>query len=353
MNNLLIEQQSIKDLPEFDKHVFVSFIYDHKTGMEGFIVIHRKNPLLPSFGATRLWHYDSHTDALKDALRLSKMMSYKAALAGLKCGGAKAVIMQPKELKDHKPFLRAYAERMNFIKDQFVTGTDVGLTQKDLSIMKEETSNIVGFNDNSTEFTALGLYYSIKRCLGEVFEDEEIQGRTFAIQGLGKVGSELLKLIYKDARKIYVSDIDSERVKEIKRQYPNVVSVQPEDIHKQKVDIFSPCALSQSLNSHSINELKCSIIVGGANNQLEHEGIGSLLYKLGILYAPDYVVNAGGLIAIFDEYEHKQYDKKRVGEKVMRIKNVLSKILIESDKKRKATNLIANEMAEQVFSKYE
>ncbi len=349
---LLNEQNHIKDLPEFDKHSFISFIYDNESGLEGFVAIHRKNKDIPSFGATRMWNYVSDVEALKDALRLSKLMSYKAALAGLNCGGAKGVIINPGSNIDRNKVLEGYAEKINFIKDHFVTGTDVGLTQDDLKVMKAKTPNIVGFNDNSTDFTALGIYHSIKCCFEQVFDEDDVQGRTFAIQGLGKVGSELIKLIYKDAAKIYVSDINPGRIKEIKSLYSNVIPIEPEEIHKQTVDVFSPCALSHSLNSKSITELKCRMVVGGANNQLENESIGDLLFKLGILYAPDYVVNAGGLIAVYDEHENEKYDHQRVLDRVLMIRDTLGQILTKSFKQKKPTNVVANEMAEKIFNSY-
>jgi leucine dehydrogenase len=352
MIDLFREQDHIRDLPEFDKHSLVTFLHDHKTGMEGFIVIHRKNKDMPSFGATRMWNYVSDLEALKDALRLSKLMSYKAALAGLKCGGAKGVIIQSPNVKNKKEILRAYAEKLTFYKDHFITGTDVGLFQEDLKVMKEKTPNIVGFNDNSTEFTALGLYYSLQCCLEHIYDNSEIAGRTFAIQGVGKVGTELIKLIYNEAGKIYVTDINPDQIAEVVKQFPNVTPVEPADIHKLQVDVFSPCALSHSLNSKSITELKCRIVVGSANNQLENESIGELLHKLGILYAPDYVVNAGGLIAVYDESEHSSYDHKRVLKRVEGIKTTLSSVLTKSYKQRKATNIVANEMAEKIFNKY-
>lgn len=346
-------QFEIRNLSDYDNHKLVCFLGDTKSGLEGYIAVHRKNPACPSFGATRIWQYETLGDGLKDALRLSKMMSYKAALAGLPCGGAKAVIVDRGNSNgNRKKLLKAYAESVNFLSGNFVTGTDVGLTHEDLKLLREQSPNFVGMNDDAVYYTALGLYHSIQTCLMEVFDNEEIEGKSFAIQGLGKIGSELLKMVYPSAGKIYVSDIDTERIKEIQKDYPKVMPVSPEQIHRQQVDVYCPCALSHSLNSKTISELRCRIIAGGANNQLESEEIGVLLYKLGILYAPDYVVNAGGLISVFDEYQNKKHDPKRVTNAVLKIKDTLDDILIRSYKQHKATNVVANDMAEKIFNNY-
>jgi leucine dehydrogenase len=353
MDTGLSEISYIKNISEFDNHTSVSFIYDNESGLESFVAIHRKSKNSPSFGATRMWNYVSDTEALQDALRLSRLMSYKAALAGLNCGGAKGVIINPELKLDKKSILTAYAEKISTMKDSFVTGTDVGLSQDDLKIMKAKAPNIVGFNDNSTKFTALGVYYSIQSCLAEVFGNGDVAGRIFAIQGLGKVGAGVLEYLYPEAATIYVSDINPDQTKEIKKLYPNVIAVRPEEIHKQAVDVFVPCALSHAVNTQSINELNCKIIAGGANNQLESKEMGEILLAHDILYAPDYVANAGGLIAVFDEYENKQYEEERVLQKVMGIKDTLGKIISQSLEKGQPTNSIANQMAEEIFNKYE
>ncbi|MEK7116605.1 MAG: Glu/Leu/Phe/Val dehydrogenase dimerization domain-containing protein [Patescibacteria group bacterium] len=338
---------------DFDNHPFIIKFGDSNTGLRGFIAIHKKNNSFPSFGATRLWCYESESEALKDALRLSKMMSYKAAMAGIKAGGAKAVIIQPEDGKfNRKKLFEAYAAKINLVGGNFITGTDVGLLQKDLDTIKKITPFVVGFNNNANEFTALGVYESIKTSLKHLFGGDSIKGRGLAIQGLGKTGSGLLDLLYKDTKEIFVADINKEVVKKIKNKYPEIKVVSTRDICKQKVDIFVPCALGGAINSKTLPYFKCKIIVGSANNQLENEEMGALLHKLGILYAPDYVVNAGGLIAVVDEYENKKYSREIVMNKVMNIKKTLKSIFSESAKQDKPTNIVANEMAENIFNKY-
>ena len=196
----------IETSTEFDNHNFVSFLNDPKTGLRGFIAIHRQNGKNPSFGATRMWHYDSDEEAMDDAFRLSRMMSYKSALAGLPYGGGKGVIMLNSHTlnkRERNKLLESYAENVDRLSGQFITGTDVGLTQKDLNVMNKRSKYIVGFNGDSTESTALGIFYAMQTCLERVFGDESVKGRSFAIQGVGKIGSSIIEHIYKDAEKIF------------------------------------------------------------------------------------------------------------------------------------------------------
>lgn len=343
----------IEQLPEFDNHDTVNFIHNGKTGLSGFVAIHRGNVTRPSFGATRLWQYESESDALNDALRLSRMMSYKAALAGLDYGGGKAVLLQQGKIgqQQRKALLKSYAEKINYMDGRFITGTDVGLLQSDVRLMARISPYFVGVKVNPTTYTALGLYYSICASLEEVYKTPEVRNRTFAIQGLGKIGFELLRFLYHEGGNITVAEINPERVKMAKRAFPRIHVVAPKLIHAQKVDVFSPCALSHSLKFKNISKLRCAIIAGGANNQLEHDNVGELLFKLGIAYAPDYVVNAGGLISVVDEYEHKHLDAKRIKKRVEKIQDSLKKIFLKSRQEKKPTNIVANEMARTIFNK--
>lgn len=341
----------VDKLEEFDDHKLVSFIYDAESGLKGYISIHRGNHKFPAFGATRIWNYGSSHDALIDTLRLSKTMSYKAALAGLKCGGAKAAIMvDPTRIDNRNKLLLAYAGKVNLLGGYFITGADVGVEREDVIAMRRYSPYFVGVSTDPVKFTGLGLFYSIKACLREVYGEEDLAQRSFAIQGLGKVGQELLHLIYPSAGKIIVCDIDLNKVKKVKKKYPKVKVVGKEEIYRQKVDVYSPNALSSCLNKNNVNKIAAAIIVGGANCQLENDVIGEKLHSRGILYAPDYVVNAGGLISVFDEYENGNHKAERVLNKVARIKDTLELILAGSRKNRKPPFIIANKMAEKKFN---
>jgi len=290
---------NIEKLPEFDGHRHVHFLYDEKSGLRGFIAIHRGGLLNPALGATRFWDYESDAECLRDALRLSKLMSYKAALAGLKYGGAKAVLMKtPENLKNRNRMFKAYATKVDFLGGKFITGTDVGVSNEDIDLMKKHTPSVIGNKVDPAYFTAYGVMLGIKTSLKKIYGNEKIRGRTFAIQGIGKTGEHLLRLLYPSAQLIYVSDIDTHKIQYAKKKFPKIKVVDPENIHKQKVDVFVPCAMSNALNSESVSQLKCKIVAGSANNQLAGDHIGNLLHQLKVLYAPDYVVNVGGAMAI-------------------------------------------------------
>jgi len=307
-----------------------------------------------SLGATRFWQYSKREDALGDALNLSKMMSYKAAISGLPYGGAKGVIIAPRQCTPAQKgkILKAYAKAIDSLEGDFVTGTDVGLDLKELTLMRSVSPNMVGITANPTKFTALGLYLGIQTALREVFGSNSLSGRSFAIQGMGKIGTTLLDLIYPQTTNIYVSDISSLRVHDIKKKYPKVAVVESSQIHRQPVDIFSPCALSNVINSKSVGELNCAIVAGGANNQLGNKKDGYALYGRGILYAPDYAINAGGLISVADEYENKRYNESRVTKKVQAISSSLEKIFSRSKHRSIPPNEVSDEMAEKIFSAY-
>lgn len=337
-------------LEEFDDHRLITFNYDIESGLCGYIAIHRLYNKYPSFGATRFWNYNSTKDALRDALRLSRTMSYKAALAGLPGGGAKAVLINNVRGKARDSLLKEYARRVNYLSGKFVTGSDVGLTRNDVKKMRRISPYFVGTKVNPEKYTALGIFFSIKVSLKYLYGGNDLQNRSFSIQGVGKVGTELLKLLYEHTRKIYVADINTERIKQIKRRFPGIKIVGPEAIHKMKVDVFSPCALSGCINFANIHELGCKIVLGGANNQLGDKSISGVLQKMGVFYAPDYVVNAGGLISVYDEYENKSVKVRRIQKKIFKIGQTLSKILDKSSKDGRSPVEVADKMAENIFN---
>lgn len=341
----------LKKLDEFDNHKLVQFLFDEKTGLHGFVVIHRGNNGNPALGATRLWEYKSEEKALRDALRLSRTMSYKSALAGLPYGGAKAVLISSAKIKSRKKLFTSYAKEINSLDGKFITGSDVGVTSKDVQLIRQHTPYIIGNRLDPAYYTALGVYYGIQEALRYVFGSGNLKNRSFAIQGTGKTGSHLLKLIYPFAEKIFIADIDKEKVKKMKHNFPKVRIVNPSNITKQKVDVFSPCAVSGAINSENVTNLHCSIIAGSANNQLENENIDILLYKLGILYSPDYVINAGGLISVVDEMEQGRPSKKRILKRIVNIQDRLKNIFNQSSKKNRSTGEIAKQIAESVFNK--
>jgi len=341
----------IEKLKVFDDHRRVIFLEDKSCGLVGFIAIHRGGNIQPAFGATRLWRYRSSLEALIDSLRLSRLMSYKSALAGLKYGGAKGVLIQPKSC-ERGALLKAYAQKVNSLGGKFVTGADVGLDDKDVEVLASYSDYIVGTKSDPVRFTCLGVLFSIQSCLQQIFGKNNLDRRTFAIQGVGKTGIGILGMIYPHAKKIYVSDIDSTKLTSVKQKFPKVKTISPYDIYNQAVDVFCPCALSNAINRKFIPLLRCAIVVGSANNQLEEDSLGETLRKADILFAPDYIVNSGGLISVVDEFEHKNFDEKRVEERVQHIPKTLRAIFEKSKRSREATNLVANKMAEKIFNKF-
>jgi leucine dehydrogenase len=337
----------------FDNHRMVSFINDPKTNLQGFIAIHRGNgDNIPAFGATRYTSYPSMEAALEDSLRLSKFMSYKAALAGLRYGGAKGVIIAPKgNSVTKKQLLRSYAYKVNMLGGRFITGADVGINQAEVKYMSLTSPHIVGVQIDPVYYTGIGIMAALQVSLKHYFGSQEVKNRTFAIQGVGKIGTTLLEHIYKEARQIIIADPNVRRLKLIKKIYPKIHIVQPQQIYQQQVDVFSPCALGNTLTPKTIANLRCKMILGGANDQLDTKASGEIIHRLGILYAPDYVVNAGGLISVVDEFEHKASNADRTGKRVLNIATTLNKIFTESKKSNKPTNIIAEQMAEKIFNR--
>lgn len=339
----------IELLPEFDKHKLVVFVHDKKGRLRGFIAVHRSGAKNLSFGGTRFLKYGTTTDALRDALRLSKMMSYKCALAGINYGGAKGVIIDNPKFSAKKDVIVDYARAVDYLGGRYISGADVGITWEDSQLMKRHTPYVGGFSRDITKETGEGIMFALEACLQEVFGSKNFKERTFAIQGIGKIGAEVLERLYPHAKEIVIADIDSKKIAHAKKKFPNVRVVSPEEIVSQKVDVFVPCALSGVLNKKTISALKCKIVCGGANNQLESDDIAVKLHAKNILYAPDYVVNAGGLISVIDEHENEDYNNERIQKRLENIKHTLQKIFIQSKKKNTSPATVANKIAESFF----
>ena len=333
------------------EHHFVGYISDPPNNLEGFVAIHRARLHYPSLGATRMSSYESLKSALHDALRLSKLMTYKSAAAELPYGGAKAVIIQD-ESSNRKKLLLSYAHHINSLKGRFLTGSDVGLTDSDVQFLGRHTKFVIGKHIDASKYTVLGLSHALEEALKKVFGDESFSGRTFAIQGLGKIGMNMLEIVSPQAKEVYVSETSPERIQEAKRICPKIKLVSEGNIHAQNVDVFSPCALSNSITKENAHQIHAPIVLGGANNQLESEEVANTLHKRGILYTPDYVVNAGGLISVAAEYEGASDDEEKVKHRVGRIRKTLQEILEESSKKNIPPVYVANRRAEKALGEY-
>jgi len=309
---------------EFDNHARVVRISDPDSGLVAFVSIHRKHNGHPSLGATRFWKYKSEDHALRDALRLSQLMSDKSVCAGFEYGGAKAVIMD-NGYEDRDAVLSAYARAVEELGGLFVTGSDVGVTDEDLDLMKQHTNHIIGKGIDSGYYTALGVFYAMQTLLEKIHGDSEISGRTFAVQGLGSTGMNLLKLLLDaGASRVFVSDIDEGKLQAAVGLSDAVSGVSHTEIHAQDVDIFAPCALAHTVSRHTVDSIGAKAIVGAANNQLKNSTVARALFDKGVLYAPDYIVNAGGIMSVADEFTYGEFDKRRVKESIHNIKSRVS-----------------------------
>ncbi|MBI2643996.1 MAG: Glu/Leu/Phe/Val dehydrogenase [Candidatus Wildermuthbacteria bacterium] len=338
-------------LPEFDNHELVSFFSEKKSGLRGFIAIHNTN-LGPAVGGTRYRQYASDIEALRDALNLSKAMTYKCALADVPYGGGKGVIIAHSRRAKTENLLYAYAQKINLLNGSLHTGEDVGIDEMDMRILLKKSPFIIGkpnIAGDPSPWAAKGVFYAIKAALKLALGNSEIAGRVFAIKGLGKVGGELCHLLYENGAIIIAADVDKTKTQSMQKKFPKVKIVRPSEIHKEKVDVYSPCALGNEFTQTTVKELRCKIICGGANNQLANGKVGMLLHRKGILYVPDYLANAGGLINVVAELNPKGYNKARVEECVENISNTTEKILNLSQKEKQPTNYIADMLAEQIF----
>lgn len=344
--------------PEFDNHEEVIFACDPKTGLKVIIAIHN-TVRGPALGGCRIWPYESEEEALYDVLRLSRGMTYKAAISNLKLGGGKAVILKDPSLQEvPPPLILSFAKQVEKMGGRYITAEDVGTTAHHMELMRQETSHVVGLprasgagrSGNPSPVTAYGVYRGIMAAVRYQLGQETLEGIKVAVQGAGNVGFELSKLLQKEGAIIYVNDINEEAVKRTLDEC-GATAVGMDEIYELDVDVFAPCALGGSINDNTIPRLKASIVAGSANNQLRKASHGKTLMDRGILYAPDYVINAGGLINVTYEVEGGEYSREVALQHVESIYDTLMEIFILSEKKKCPTSQAADEIAETRFKK--
>lgn len=348
-----------RTLPDYHGHKLVAMIHDEQTGLHGFIAIHN-DVLGPALGGTRMYPYPNDLAAIVDALRLSRGMTYKAALTGVKFGGGKAVLIGDPKKDKTEAYLRAYGRRINYLNGAFLTGEDVGIAVADIEIVAKETPYVNGRSEglhdgvkgsgDPSPVTARGVLHGIRACIETVFGNDTISGRSFAIQGLGKVGFRLARLLHEQGARLIVADVDGHMVERALTEFRGAVAVEPGEIHRQETDVYSPCALGAVVNDATLPEFRCRIVAGAANNQLATPAHGDGLFSRGILYAPDYALNAGGLVNVTDELEPGGYDRERALRKVARIYGTLKNIFERSASERIPTYLVADRMAEEILA---
>jgi leucine dehydrogenase len=301
---------------ELDGHEQVVFFNDPASGLRAIIAIH-STELGPALGGTRFYPYASEEDALRDVLRLSRGMTYKAAAAGLDFGGGKAVIIGDPTRAKSEELLRAYGRFVESLGGRYVTAEDVGTSTADMNVVRRETryaagvSPSLGGSGDPSPATARGVYLGMLACAEEVWHEHSLRGRTVAVQGVGKVGYALVKMLVEEGgAHVVVADVDVDSVARSVREF-GVETAPVDRIHAVECDIFAPCALGAVVNDVTIRELRCRVIAGSANNQLALPQHGKELADLGILYAPDFVINAGGLINVSDELQGYQPERAR------------------------------------------
>ncbi|MBP3191708.1 Glu/Leu/Phe/Val dehydrogenase dimerization domain-containing protein [Natronogracilivirga saccharolytica] len=350
----LTEKQPKHGFSVFDnmlknEHEQVIMCSDPSSGLKAIIAIH--NTILgPSLGGVRMWPYESEEAALKDVLNLSRGMTYKSAVAGLNLGGGKAVIIgNPKKDKKEAIF-RAFGRYVEGLAGRYITAEDVGMSLQDMEWIRMETKYVTGISmalggsGDPSPVTAMGVYMGMKSCAKKVYGSDSLEGRKISIQGAGNVSTHLVRLLHKEGAKLYITDIDEEKVERIVRE-TGAIAVDTDSIYDVDVDIFSPNALGGVLNENTIPRLKCDIIAGGANNQIEDESVhGPMLIERGMLYAPDYVINSGGVINVSNELEG--YNRERAHEQAGRIYDTMTRILEYSETHNVPTYTASNSIAE-------
>lgn len=335
---------SVQGHASFDNHTEVLFVCDPSSGLRGIIALHRVWQR-PSVGGCRLKIYGSEDEALDDVLRLSRGMTYKSVMAGLAYGGAKAVIVSAPEEHERKAQMRAMARITDRLGGRFRTGVDFGLTPDDIDAMQEETSYV--FGDAvvpPSEATAKGVLISMKSAVRSRLGRTDFRGMRIMVQGLGKVGMPLSKLLAGEGAIVQVADVHEKSVETACRDL-GATAVPTEQAHAADVDIFCPCALGAVLNDRTISELRASVVVGSANNQLAAPRHGDMLHERGVLYAPDYIVNAGGLIAVAAELEHET--SAWIDQKLGMLSETLANVFDTAEKRKINTGLAADLLAEQ------
>ncbi|WP_434938029.1 Glu/Leu/Phe/Val dehydrogenase dimerization domain-containing protein [Shewanella sp. HL-SH8] len=332
----------------FDEHEQVVFCHDKESGLKAIIAVHNTNKG-PAVGGCRMWNYQSDDEALTDVLRLSRGMTYKNALAGLTMGGGKAVIIADPKTTDREKLFLAFGRFVNSLGGKYYSAEDVGVSTSDMMIANRETPYVAGLEGKSGDpspLTALGTYLGIKAAIKHQRGIDSLEGIKVSVQGVGHVGYYLCKHLHEAGAKLIVTDIHQASLDRVATEF-GATLVEPQDIYNQDVDVYAPCALGATLNDITLPLLKATIVAGCANNQLAEVRHGEKLKEMGILYAPDYVINAGGIINVSFE---NNYDKAAATAKVEQIYQTLLTVFTRADAENRTTGSVADEMARAIIN---
>lgn len=342
----LAENPVIAQMSNYN-HEQLLFCNDNATGLKAIIAVHN-TVLGPALGGTRMWMYNNELEALNDVLRLSRGMTYKNSLAGLNLGGGKAVIIGDSRTMKSEAYMRRFGKFVNSLGGKYITAEDVGIGTADMAWVNMETDHVVGLAGKSGDpspVTAHGVYVGMKACAKEQFGSDSLAGKKIAVQGVGHVGEYLVASLAKEGAEIYITDIHQDTLKRVSETYGAKV-VGLDEIYDIDMDIYAPCALGATVNDDTLSRLKCSIIAGAANNQLENETThGKIVMDKGIIYAPDYALNAGGVINCYSEV--KTLTPQWAMVKAENIYETIQNIVRRSKADNIPTYEIANKMAEE------
>lgn len=336
------------DLPSYDGHEGVHFFHDEESGLRAVIAIH-STALGPSAGGTRMWDYPDSMSMVTDVLRLSQGMSYKNAMASIPHGGGKAVIWGNSKTDKSEALFRAFGRAVDSLQGRYYTAEDVGIDTADIEIAAQETKFAAGLTSSAaasgdpSPVTAEGVFRGIKQCAMRAFGNDDLNGRTVAVQGVGSVGGYTCQHLAEAGANLVITDIDQEALADIKAKTGAKI-VAPDEIYDVDADIFSPNALGAIINEDTLKRLKVKVIAGGANNQLVIPQMGEFVRRAGIIYAPDYVINGGGIINVAAEISGT-YSREWVGGKLDTLMGTLGSVIDEALSNDEPTNIVADRIA--------
>ena len=346
--------ETLFDSPSFANHEGVHSFFDEKTGLKAIVAVH-STARGPAVGGCRMWNYESAAEALEDVLRLSKGMSYKNAVADLEMGGGKSVIIGDSRTQKTPELFRAFGRALNTLGGCYYSAEDVGVSVTDIAEARKETPYVLGLNDgpeasgDPSPVTAEGVFRSTLVAARRLWKQDDLTGLTVAVQGIGHVGGYLADKLHRAGAKLVMTDVNTALLSEVAARTGAQI-VAPDAIYDVKADIYAPCALGATLNPETLDRLTVKAVVGAANNQLATADIGQALFDRGVLYAPDYVVNGGGIINVASEMTARQtggaYDPAWVEGKLARLMETLEEILECSAAEKRPTHEIADAIAE-------
>jgi leucine dehydrogenase len=345
---------SIFESAEYCEHDQVVFCRDRAAGLFAIIAIHDRT-LGPAVGGCRMWPYDSEAEAIRDVLRLSRGMTYKNAMAGLPLGGGKSVILGDPRRDKSEALLRAFGRFVEGLGGRYIAAEDVGFSVEDIEVVGRETGHVAGLESGGaasgdpSPFTAYGVLSGMRAAVEHRLARKSLEGVRVAVQGLGHVGVYLCRLLHEAGASLVVADVDAGRVRQVVAEV-GARPVAADVIHAQDVDVFAPCALGAVLDDTTIPQLRVAVVAGAANNQLAEPAHAAMLAERGVLYAPDYVINAGGIINICGELSG-DYDRERVRERVAAVYDTLMRVFRAADEEGRDTAAVADSMARAVLEK--